>query len=243
MNAVFPNRDSCKKTVTKLSGCWQDLVHMVMGLRPSASRGHHGSLPHGPLHIMALASSDQLENISAASSLWLLDLLLIRPGPPRMTSLLILKVNWFGTLTTSAESLHFCYTPHIHRSHLHSREDLSRACTLGRGGLRDLLPHSLDGISVPGRKTILNMWSERCQVWNRASWERVSDLSLAAGGPGWVPHAHDCLPPRMQLGILSACTHSHMLCDNCQWLIHHFRLQVSVFSDTHFNTLTFLFSP
>lgn len=56
-------------------------------------------------------------------------------------------------------------------------------------------------------------------------------------------HAHHCLPPREQCCLLSAHTCSHTFCDNCQWLIHHLRLQLAVFSDTHFNTLTFLFSP
>lgn len=53
-------------------------------------------------------------------------------------------------------------------------------------------------------------------------------------------------PPPPAPGVprsLSLLTHApHTFYENWQWLIHHFRLQVSVFSDTHFNTLTFLWS-
>ena len=103
-------------------------------------------------------------------------------------------------------------------------------------GNHNHLPYCPDGIpSQPGGQA----WAsdgrggeQGTGCHGRASWLQ--------GGLA-VCHAHHCLPPRSTAQPLSAHTcSSHILCDNWQWLIHHFRLQLSVFSDTHFNTLTFL---
>lgn len=127
-----------------------------------------------------------------------------------------------------------CHTPHpIHRSHSHSRRGGDT------GGAHQ---------QEPQPPTALHCWN--CHP-NKEGEPGHMTGEVASGGqgaageplegrPGWVPCPP--LPATQECSTTSLCSHTLLthFCDNWQWLIHHFRLQLSVFSDTHLNPLTFL---